>query len=175
MAKSELQEACEKAGITITSQHLYLEWRTEDEKSYPYDKWITTLHYKDKSESFDYSTGIGHRVCAPGVKQEGVRKWYNSIMGDTAYGDKQAVEKGFLILKREKGKVVGPSVADVVYSLVSDSDAVGTTFDEWCSNLGYDNDSLKALNIYLACQRNSSKLIRLLGSKLVEELRGKEH
>jgi hypothetical protein len=74
----------------------------------------------------------------------------------------------------KRKEFVGPSVGDVVYSYLSESEACTTTFDDWCNNFGEDNDSLKALNTYLACQRNGMKLIRLLGGELAEELRQKE-
>lgn len=173
MSQTELQQACEAAGITITSLHLYLDW-SEDPK-FPRDRWSCTLEYQGKKETFDYFTGIGHRVPAFGVKQEGLRKWVRTSTGDVAFGDKQAIEKGWLILKTVKGKVVGPSVADVVSSLLIDFDACKSTFDDWCSNLGMDKDSLKALNTYIACQRNGSRLAKLLGYTLTEQLVGKEH
>jgi hypothetical protein len=39
-------------------------------------------------------------------------------------------------------------------------DAVGSaqTFDDWCSNYGYDTDSRKALQIYMDCQEIAKKL-----------------
>ena len=56
-----------------------------------------------------------------------------------------------------------PEVEDVVYSLVLDADACSQTFDEWCNNYGYNNDSRKALAMYLKCQELGTKIRRLLG------------
>lgn len=176
MAKSELQQACEKLGITVTNQHSHIDW--EDPK-FPRDKWASTIHYKDKSATFEYFTGVGNRICAPRVKKEGATKWYDAARGAYAFSTKEAVEKNFLILKRVKknGNWVneGPSVADVIYSLASEAGAMTTTFDEWCSDFGYNNDSLGALNTYIACQRNGTKLVRVIGTKLLAELQRKEH
>lgn len=171
---SELQIACEEKGITITSQHLYVDY-SEGEDHGPRDKWACTIHYKDRSATFEYYTGSGHRVLAPRVKRESHRKYVVKFTGDVVWGDRQAIEKGLLILKKEKGKIVGPSVADVLSCLLSDAGAMETTFDDWCSNFGSNNDSLAALNTYLACQRNGSKVSKLLGYALMKELVEKEH
>jgi hypothetical protein len=54
---------------------------------------------------------------------------------------------------REAMIPVPPSAADVLYSLISDSDACDKAFEEWAGDLGYDTDSRKALATYLECQR----------------------
>lgn len=56
-----------------------------------------------------------------------------------------------------------PKVEDVVFSLVLDSDACDLSFDDWCSNYGYDTDSRKALAVYLKCQELGVKIRKLLG------------
>lgn len=178
MSKSELQRACEDHEITITSTHIALE--SDPDVNQWKDKWACTLHYKGKSATFEFSTGIGHRVVAHGWKAEGHNKWWSSG-GQVVFGLKDALIKNVLTLKRTKNpntgrsEQVGPEVADVLSCLLSDSEACSTTFDDWCSTFGSNNDSLGALNTYLACQRNGSKVFRLLGSVLVEELRCKEH
>lgn len=60
------------------------------------------------------------------------------------------------IYQNERPKT--PSLKDVLYSLVMDSDACEMPFDSWCSNFGYNTDSRKALETYLACQENTLKL-----------------
>jgi hypothetical protein len=173
MSKSELQQACEDAGVMISSKHLYVDYSDCGSDKFPCDKWACTIHYGEKSETFTYFTGSGHRKLASGIKREGMRKYVSS--NNVAFGEKEAIEKGYLVLKRYNGKIVGPEVADVLYCILSDADACETTFDDWCSNVGANNDSLKDLNTYLACQRNGTKLIRLLGRDLFNRLRSKEH
>jgi hypothetical protein len=51
-----------------------------------------------------------------------------------------------------------PKVADVLDSLIADSDVIGKKFEEWASDLGYDVDSRKAEKIYHACAKQSYKL-----------------
>lgn len=61
-----------------------------------------------------------------------------------------------------------PDVDGLIEGLVSDCDSGCGTFSDFCSNLGYDEDSRKALDIYLACQKISD---RLNGLGVMEELR----
>lgn len=51
-----------------------------------------------------------------------------------------------------------PDLADLLYCLLLDSSASDQSFDDWCGDLGYDTDSRKALETYLACQNAGSKL-----------------
>lgn len=53
-----------------------------------------------------------------------------------------------------------PTVADVLYSLFSDASAADENFSDWCSNYGYSDDSIKALNIYKACTDIAQNLRR---------------
>lgn len=51
-----------------------------------------------------------------------------------------------------------PTYDDVVYSLVMDATACEQSFEDWCSDYGYSDDSIKALEIYRQCQHNTGKL-----------------
>lgn len=178
MSKSELQQACEDKGITISSVHLALE--SDPDENLWKDKWTCTVSYEGRSATFEYWKGIGNRVLAPGWKVDGYRKWYHT-MGHMAIGLKQAIEKGALVLKRIKNEetglseLKGPAVADVLMCVLNSTRSCTTTFDDWCSDYGENNDSIKTLNNYLACQREGSKVIKLLGQVLVDELAQKEH
>jgi len=55
-------------------------------------------------------------------------------------------------------KASKPDLADLVSCLVIDSQASDQSFADWCSDLGYDTDSRKALDTYLACQKIGSDL-----------------
>ncbi len=54
--------------------------------------------------------------------------------------------------------VHAPSIDDVLYSLVLDVSYGLETFRDFCDNLGYDEDSRKALKSYLECQEASDKM-----------------
>lgn len=61
-----------------------------------------------------------------------------------------------------------PSLDDVLHSLVMDAEAEEMSFDDWCGNLGYDTDSRKALETYLACQ-HEARLLRKAGVNITAE------
>lgn len=62
---------------------------------------------------------------------------------------------------RKNDRPVKPDPIDLLYSLVSDASACDESFDDWCSNYGYDTDSRKALDTYLKCQENALKLRKM--------------
>lgn len=72
---------------------------------------------------------------------------------------------------RKKGRPTPPHAADVLYALILDSDAAQMTFAAWCDEYGYDTDSRKALDTYLACQDNADKLARIIDHTTREQLR----
>lgn len=45
------------------------------------------------------------------------------------------------------------------------------TFDEFCDEYGYDNDSIRALNIYKACSKEYNDLQRIFTEKQMQALR----
>lgn len=59
---------------------------------------------------------------------------------------------------RKLNKPVSPTAASVLYSLLMDAQSIETSFEHWCSDLGYDADSISALNIYTACCKVGKEL-----------------
>lgn len=71
---------------------------------------------------------------------------------------------------RKNGKPQKPEFSSVLGGLVWDASACDESFDDWCSSYGYDTDSRKALDLYLACQGSAAKL-RKAGIYISTELR----
>jgi len=65
-----------------------------------------------------------------------------------------------------------PTVAGVLDCLQSDARTAEdcASFEDFCSDLGYDSDSRKAEKLYKAVQRQTDKLRRFLGADLFTEL-----
>ena len=65
-----------------------------------------------------------------------------------------------------------PEVADVLDCLASDSASFenARSFEDWCSDYGYDTDSRKAERTYRAIQRQAGKLQRVLGEDAYQAL-----
>ena len=66
---------------------------------------------------------------------------------------------------RKSAKPQAPTIKDVLYSLISDSSALETSFEYWCADYGYDTDSRKAFETYQACCDIGKKINRLFNSK----------
>jgi hypothetical protein len=59
-----------------------------------------------------------------------------------------------------------PELKSVLSSLVSDWNCGKDDFEDFCSNLGYDQDSRKAESTWKACRASGTKLEKLFGDKL---------
>lgn len=55
-----------------------------------------------------------------------------------------------------------PNAEDVVADLAMNSSTVDMTFDDWCSDYGYDTDSRSALETYKLCARLGKRFDRLM-------------
>lgn len=120
----------------------------------------------------DYSAGIAH---APSYKQ---RLGRNGLTMDDAKALEYETERGFPAFvahgfqgRKPDSKPILPSPADVLYSLVSDSDVLNhSTFESWSEDLGYDADSRKGEAIYRECLSQALKLRNGLGEALLAQL-----
>ena len=63
-----------------------------------------------------------------------------------------------------------PSKKDVLNSMLLD-DVSYLDFDEFCFEFGYDNDSIKSLKTYEACQRETKALHNMFDSDEIDMLR----
>ena len=111
------------------------------------DKWQVSIN----GQKFDYYTGIGHRTLDTMAK-------YRVKTGLGVNSFQQLLAKYNLKTTLEYSKPVPPKLDDVLHSLVMDSSACEESFDDWCSDYGYDTDPRKALDLYLQCQENATKL-----------------
>jgi len=136
--------------------------------------WKLTLNSRI---TIEYSEGIGHFI---NIQH---RLWNKliteNIKKDFLKGNKIQIIQfggGGLTLKEYRelftsrldwktGHITPPAVKDVLFSLTQDADAINYTFENWCSNYGYDSDSRKAEGTYKACIENFQK-IRALGFAL---------
>lgn len=116
--------------------------------NWQHDAYHVRFTKSGKTESFDFKQGIGHRSKVAAPKGEKVCR----VAGKMAM--KGSHFREFLIL---------PTAASVIYSLLLDSQACGESFAAWCSIFGYEEDSRKALALYLECQSIGQRLGFLSG------------
>ena len=85
---------------------------------------------------------------------------------------KSKTGKPFVVIKKDRcedanfhsraGRVsftiTQPNIKDVLYAITADADALSETFSDWCDNLGYNDDSIKAKKTWTDCRKNANKL-----------------
>ncbi len=121
------------------------------------DAWrVSFVAGKSRFET-DYYTGLGHRKPVKGSNQMRESKFPKNTVGYHNWV-KQYV------------RPTAPCAADILYSLVLDSSAIDTSFDYWCSDYGYDADSISAFNTYQACCKIAKELRRVFTRAQLETL-----
>lgn len=63
-----------------------------------------------------------------------------------------------------------PTAMDVLNCLAQDAQSAGYTFEEWCSELGFDSDSREAEKTFRTVQKQSAELKKFLGDELYRAL-----
>ena len=132
---------------------------TYNEEFWLHDQWVATIN----GEVFKYNTGIGHRKPKPG---RGNKRMFNELMRGNFIKECKNYDKVKEQLEKYS-QPVKPGLNDILASLVMDAECANDTHEDFCANLGYDVDSRKGLDIYLACQKIADQL-RKLGVNIEE-------
>ena len=103
------------------------------------DNWMVFFSKGKEKQGFEFNTGIGHRELLKSFRS----------YGNSDFDNRR---------KEAAKRPVFPNAASILHSLVLDSSAIDTSFTYWASEYGYDEDSIKALNIYQECCENAKKL-----------------
>ena len=166
-AVAEYLKACNIKYMTILTK-IGAVW-----EGWEHDAWLITIG----AESFQYKTGTGHR-CAPFKTgdQRMIKERCRLIGGDIRGLSKDTMESvknpnKRSIRSKAYTKTVPPTQASVLHSLISDAQmGRDSTFNEFCDDLGYDNDTRNAEAMYRACQETSEQLGRIFTRGQLEAL-----
>ena len=137
-----------------------------DKDGWECDKWV----YIFNDQSFEYNTGIGHRSYKANKRAE--LEECGLVAGTTTYATTGL--KGYPYKSSSYAKPVlanTPTPASVLYCLLLDAQSGDESFNDWCDNFGYDNDSISAFNTYQACCEIEKKLGAIISRPQLEELR----
>ena len=77
---------------------------------------------------------------------------------------------GFYFSKGFGHKGAAPTMEEILECFKSDLAYSDLDFDEFCEDLGYNNDSIKDKKIYEATMAQNEAVIDLLGEDLIEDL-----
>ena len=104
--------------------------------------------------AFPYFTGLGHRKPRALGRED--RRECEALLRSAKPDPKDI---------RVYTKEVTPKLDDILYCLVADASAVRMTFADWCSDFGYSDDSIKALETYNASVSNGRRVEKILLAK----------
>lgn len=127
--------------------------------------------YDKHFSSDDQSRDIYEVTIERHGKKPFVFRFGQSIMYSSGYVEKcaqQRLDRGEPVRKvaaYKKSAIKHPSSYDILAALTKSDPE---TFDDFCSNYGYSNDSRKAENIYFAVQKEWREVNRLFGDVLEE-------
>ena len=143
-----LEHALGRAGLRFSCT--YAGERIRDagkgERAWQCDAWTVRIDSNVKGAEpyvFEFYTGLGLR--RPRSKPP---KWFNPRVDSDALG-------------RYTPRPVAPTVDDVLNSLMLDRMAAYTSFSDWCAEYGYDDDSIKAFELYRQCCDVNDRLQKL--------------
>lgn len=164
-------QAIEKFGIQIKSTFIPFGVSQNFDKKWQSLNWEVELSInqgKVQVGSFPFSSGIAH---CPAYK----KTWRNpfhkekAIQHECHYG-KSALKTNIDSIFKY-GRPILPDINDFIYSLIGDSSVVNYgDFPTWADSFGYNNDSIKALNIYKDCVKTANKMISAFGLKGMADL-----
>lgn len=140
----------------------------------PCINWRVTFARGKRSESFDYSQGVGHLPALPPHVFKGCSNFYTRTLHERRAAS--ACETGQVAMRYNGAlrawlghvPLAPPSAANVLYCLCADAEAIDAgTFAEWCANFGASSDSIAARATYDACLDSALRMRALLGADLL--------
>lgn len=165
--KQQINELLARHGVIMSAVFVpQSASRNSQEKNHTINWRISFTRASNKaSMALDYGQGIGH---VPNYKQP--RTIHDErVLGEPWETGKYNATTGKVGTYMQKRlPLPAPAAADLLYSITMD-DTHGESFEEWCSNFGYDSDSRTAEATYEACKRQTYDAQRVLGSQLLEE------
>src|SRR5688500_8300302 len=154
-----IEQLIEKEGLTckITQVASNPNWQGENGFHY-----LVEISKGSKSAPFFFSTGIGWIEKRNGEPVP-YNVTYSPIHGFLEEGVPERRYSSHYRIKK-------PTLADILDCLCMDSCALDQSFEEWCSEFGYEEDSRKAEETYQACKKNAKLLLGLLGKETFNSL-----
>ena len=164
-ARAAIDVLLAREGITMTAAFVPQSLSRHSAEKDRTLNWRITFSNAASKASFaiDYSQGIGHIPAMLG----------KSYPMERQANEYQASQEGRYQVRANASyqtkPLPPPTAADLLHCLVLDASCAENTFEEWCSELGYDTDSRKAEEIYNQCRKQTRDAMRVLGSKLLAD------
>lgn len=142
------------------------------------DYFVCSFQSGSNFESFDFYTGVGLRINSKpkslGNHAKYVIKRAETVEAGITSEYTMYMAKDVRIntthLAATKQWITPPSPAIVLHSLLMDARVGEESFDDFCDNLGYDNDSVSALNVYQECSKTTKRIKKLFTTEQIKQL-----
>lgn len=137
-----------------------------NDRQWPCDLWRIVFTAQNHGEFItEFRTGLGHRL----TNLRFGKLSQAQLVGAKELKQVTSMDQACFKID-ECNFAVTPTQASVLYCLLSDANCGDDTFDDFCSNLGYDTDSRKALETYLVCQETNAKLNKFFSRETINTL-----
>lgn len=159
-AKNFLKKAQATMFIEYVGCDIPLHWQGEKEKHNHYQFTIVTPRGEMTSNFWD--SRVNTWLSQMTLDQYCIRHYrmpFNALWRE----EKNRVKKAW----ETQVKNATPNEYNILACLDSH---IPDTFDEFCNEFGYSNDSISALKTYLACQEEAAKLKKIFTKEQLEEL-----
>lgn len=130
------------------------------------DHWSVKIGLYD----FDFYTGVGHRLGIIGTKYRLTTKQTDSVKPLRDMLGKNRLDETVIKLENSDQYAVSPTQSSVLYCLLLDASGAEQNFNDWCSDFGYDNDSITAFKTYQSCCDILEKMRKIFTTKQRNEL-----
>ena len=141
------------------------------------DSWLIEFGNKNWNKSrnikLEYYTGVGHRFIKT-LNYKYPKPCYRVSNNHLTNNDNRLINnyrKNHNSISTPVIYVMQPEIAGVLHCYISDSEAMHESFNDWCSNFGYDNDSINAFNIYQDCCKNGKEFYSFFPRETIEKFK----
>lgn len=157
MNRSVLTPEVSTYGTTITAEYRGKQTREPDPidgRPWTHHLWDVTLTRNGESITFPYRMGEAHEQTKCGKPKPNAVTRYVQRAYQTCYHYR---------CDRAGWQPTPPTLYDVLTALKADR-TDGESFHDWCSNFGMDDDSIRARDLYFACQQSEDRSRRFFGA-----------
>ena len=158
-ANEFLKKASAEIKIDFVGLAINKEWKERRARNL----YKITLTTEKGSMRFDFWDSIHNTEITQMTAEEYAKKRFNSLYSDLRFCEQQQAKRE---LKIKKAEAV-PSAYDVLACLTKYDPG---TFEDFCCDFGYDEDSRTAERIYFAVQKEYNELCRIFTAEQLEEL-----
>ena len=166
--KETIKKELDDLKLRIESKFIPFSQSRNKDNKYKSLNFEVTLFCNDKPVLTElYSMGSAY--CLSKDKD----KYNQEVMRDRECesGYTQVYFMSHQIDSKKESERAKPELIDFMSSIILDSYAIENSFDDWCSSLGFNSDSIKDKTIYDNCIQNAIKLNCWLGFHKVMELK----